>query len=133
MEICYQKHIFHGISLQTPSKKPYLRVIPRAGQFTAESEIAAGFFCPGEERTRTGFCKRSTGKRDKLVDVNFSDSREFPDRGNGCLLVFIGLERKPDNKIDHRYDPRTGTEFCGPDRLCCRVPPVEPGEDIIAS
>src|SRR5208283_2784722 len=133
MEICYQKHIFHGISLQTPSKKPYLRVVPRAGQFTAESEIPAGFFCAGEEQTRTGFCKRSTRKRDKLVDVNFPDSREFLDRGNGRLLVFIGLERKPYNIIDHRGDPGTGTEFCGPDRLCCSVPPVEPGENSITS
>jgi len=47
-------------------------------------------------------------------------------------LVFIGLERKPDNEIDNRNDPMAGTEFNGPDYIISRMAPVQPGEDCIA-
>ena len=132
MEICYQKHIFHGISFQTGSKKPYLRLVPRTGQFSSESKIAAGLLCLWQERPRTGSGKRRTGKRDEPVDVDFPYPGHLLHGGNGLPLVIISFKREPDNEIDNGSNPGIMAEFRSMDRLRSRMAPVQPGENGIA-
>ena len=132
MEICYQKHIFHGISFQTPSKKPYLMIVPRTCQPSSESKIAADFFCFRKKRPRTGSGKRRTGKRYKPVDVDPALPGHLLHGGDRLPLVIISFKRETDNEIDNGSNPGIMAEFRSMDRLLSRMAPVQPGENGIA-